>query len=212
MGQTKVIVGHNIDFDLNIIGAEFIRCGFENHFEGKLQLCTKLESVEYCALPGGRGGGFKWPNLAELHQKLFGEDFPEAHNAAADVIATARCFLEMIRLGIITAGKIGLEPELVSDFITSHPDPVRPEKITIRNFRDLASQPSATGMKTWKKSRKKLNRKKNLSEILPPTSLNRSTLHSVIFMFIPSIQSCRLRLMSKISLRKPLSSTCRPSP
>ncbi len=115
--RTKVIVGHNIDFDLNIIGAEFIRCGFENYFEGKAQLCTKLESVEYCALPGGRGGGFKWPNLAELHQKLFQEDFPEAHNAAADVMATARCFFEMIRLGIITAGKIGMEPESVRDFI-----------------------------------------------------------------------------------------------
>src|SRR5512145_93385 len=31
--QAKVIVGHNINFDLNIIGAEFLRCGFENYFE-----------------------------------------------------------------------------------------------------------------------------------------------------------------------------------
>lgn len=137
--RTKVIVGHNIDFDLNIIGAEFIRCSFENYFEGKAQLCTKLESVEYCALPGGRGGGFKWPNLAELHQKLFREDFPEAHNAAADVMATTRCFFEMIRLGIITAGKIGMESEAVRDFIISHPEPISPENITVRNFRELIS-------------------------------------------------------------------------
>jgi DNA polymerase III subunit alpha len=138
LSRTKVIVGHNIDFDLNIIGAEFLRCGFENFLEGKTQLCTKLESVEYCALPGGRGGGFKWPNLAELHKKLFGEEFPDAHNAAADVMATTRCFMEMIRLGIITAGKLGMEPDAVKDFITSHPDPIQPEKITIRNFRELA--------------------------------------------------------------------------
>ncbi|MCK9399913.1 MAG: DNA polymerase III subunit alpha [Bacteroidales bacterium] len=135
LSRTKVIVGHNIDFDLNIIGAEFLRCGFENYFEGKAQLCTKLESVEYCALPGGRGGGFKWPTLGELHQKLFQEDFPEAHNAATDVMATARCFLEMVRLGLITAGKLGLEPEAVKDFITSHPNPVQPEKITVRTFK-----------------------------------------------------------------------------
>jgi DNA polymerase-3 subunit alpha len=135
LSRTKVIVGHNIDFDLNIIGAEFLRCSFENYFEGKVQLCTKLESVEYCALPGGRGGGFKWPTLGELHQKLFQEDFPEAHNAAADVMATARCFLEMIRLGLITAGKLGLEPEAVKDFITSHPNPVPPEKITVRTWK-----------------------------------------------------------------------------
>jgi len=137
LSRTKVIVGHNIDFDLNIIGAEFLRCSFENYFEGIVQLCTKLESVEYCALPGGRGGGFKWPTLGELHQKLFQEDFPEAHNAAADVQATTRCFLEMIRLGIITAGKLGMEPEVVKDFIISHPEPIAPEKITVRNLRGL---------------------------------------------------------------------------
>ncbi len=134
--MTKVIIGHNIDFDLNIIGAEFLRCNLDNYFEGKVHLDTKLESVEYCALPGGRGGGFKWPTLGELHQKLFGEDFPEAHNAAADVKATARCFLEMIRLGIMTAGKLGLDPEEVKSFITSHPDPIAPEKITVRHFRE----------------------------------------------------------------------------
>jgi DNA polymerase-3 subunit alpha len=136
LSQAKIIVGHNIDFDLNIIGAEFLRCGFENYFEGKSQLCTKLESVEYCALPGGRGGGFKWPTLGELHHKLFNEDFSEAHNAAADVMATSRCFLEMIRLGIITAGKIGLDPEEVKNFIISHPEPILAEKIAVRHLRE----------------------------------------------------------------------------
>jgi DNA polymerase III subunit alpha len=136
--RAKVIVGHNIDFDLNIIGAEFVRCGYENYFEGKIQVCTKLESVEYCALPGGRGGGFKWPSLEELHQKLFGEDFPEAHNAAADVMATSRCFLELIRIGVITAGKLGLEPETVRDFITSHSSLVVPEKIVVRSYKQSA--------------------------------------------------------------------------
>jgi DNA polymerase-3 subunit alpha len=137
LSRATLIVGHNIDFDLNIIGAEFIRGGFENYLEGKLHLCTKLESVDYCALPGGRGGGFKWPTLGELHQKLFGEGFPEAHNAAADVIATSRCFLEMVRLGIVTAAKLGIEPEKVREFITSHPDRFEPENIPIRNFSDL---------------------------------------------------------------------------
>ena len=133
--QTRVVVGHNIDFDLNIIGAEFLRCGFKNYFEGKLQLCTKLESVDFCALPGGRGGGFKWPNLEELHNKLFGEDFPDAHNAAADVMATSRCFLELVRLGVITTGKLGLDPDVIKDFIVTHPDPIKPEKIIVRDFR-----------------------------------------------------------------------------
>jgi DNA polymerase III subunit alpha len=134
--QAEVIVGHNIRFDLNIIGAELLRCGFENYLEGKIYISTDLESTEYCALPGGRGGGFKWPNLGELHQKLFGEDFPDAHNAAADVNATARCFLELVRLGIITAGKLGIDPEIVRQFIVSHPGPVAPEKIQIRSLKE----------------------------------------------------------------------------
>jgi DNA polymerase-3 subunit alpha len=143
--QAQVIVGHNIDFDLNIIGAEFVRCGFENFFEGKLQICTKLESVDFCALPGGRGGGFKWPTLEELHQKLFSDDFPDAHNAAADVMATSRCFLELVRLGVITAGKMGLDPDIVRDFIVTNPEPIATAKITIRDWKQSAvsSQQSA---------------------------------------------------------------------
>ena len=59
---------------------------------------SKDEGTEYCAIPGGRGGKFKWPTLTELHQKLFGEGFGDAHDAAYDVSATARCLFEMIRL------------------------------------------------------------------------------------------------------------------
>ena len=40
---------------------------------------------------------FKFPKLEELYVKIFQEDFLEAHNAAFDVEATSRCFLELIR-------------------------------------------------------------------------------------------------------------------
>jgi DNA polymerase-3 subunit alpha len=53
-------------------------------------------------LPGGRGGKFKLPTLTELHQYLFNQPFAEAHNATADVEATTRCFLELIRLEVFT--------------------------------------------------------------------------------------------------------------
>jgi hypothetical protein len=36
-----------------------------------------------------------------LHYKLFEKDFNEAHNALKDIEATARCFWEMKRRGII---------------------------------------------------------------------------------------------------------------
>ncbi|MGF1670803.1 MAG: PHP domain-containing protein, partial [Balneolaceae bacterium] len=94
------IAGHNLEFDLNIMGAEFLRRRIKNPLPSKLHIDTKEESTEYCALSGGRGR-YKWPTLAELHEKLFDIGFEEAHNAAADVDATARCFLELIRIGII---------------------------------------------------------------------------------------------------------------
>jgi len=43
--------------------------------------------------------GYKWPKLQELHNHLFGESFEEAHNAMADIEATKKCFIELVKLG-----------------------------------------------------------------------------------------------------------------
>jgi DNA polymerase III subunit alpha len=99
--QSKLVIGHNIDFDRNIVGAEYIRAGIRDELSQRPYSCTKEEATAFCALPGGKGGNFKWPTLSELYQKLFSETFEDAHNAAADVAATARCFLELLRLEVI---------------------------------------------------------------------------------------------------------------
>ncbi|MCW3076560.1 MAG: polymerase alpha subunit [Bacteroidetes bacterium] len=99
--QTTYLCGHNIEFDINIIGAELIRCGLPNYFSEKGIIDTKNDdTTNFCALPGGRGGKFKWPNLGELYKKLFNASFEEAHNAAFDVQATSRVFFEIIKRGI----------------------------------------------------------------------------------------------------------------
>jgi DNA polymerase III subunit alpha len=101
------LCGHNIDFDINIIGAEFLRCGLPNYFENKKKIDTKSdETTNFCALPGGRGGKFKWPTLTELYTKLFTNSFQEAHNAAFDVQATTKVFFEIIKRGIIKVKEI----------------------------------------------------------------------------------------------------------
>jgi DNA polymerase III subunit alpha len=64
------LIGHNLEFDLNIMGSEYLRMERENPLPDKIAIDTKDESTEYCALPGGRGR-YKWPTLAELHDKLF---------------------------------------------------------------------------------------------------------------------------------------------
>ena len=70
------------------------------------QIDSKLEATDFCAIPGGRGGRFKWPTLTELHEKLFGEGFGDAHDAAYDVAATAKIFFELCRKGVITRPEI----------------------------------------------------------------------------------------------------------
>ena len=98
--QAEFVGGHNVSFDLNIMGAEFLRLGDENPLEVAkiIDTCTE-ETATLCQLPGGRGGKFKLPTLTELYQHLFGTGFGEAHNATADVEATTRCFLELLRKG-----------------------------------------------------------------------------------------------------------------
>ncbi|MDZ7774594.1 MAG: DNA polymerase III subunit alpha [Bacteroidales bacterium] len=86
------------------------------------------------ALPGGKGGGYKRPNLTELHQKLFGETFDEAHNATADVEATARCFLELVRprSSIASTDAIRFSPEQVRNFLENNPDTVQPAGVSVK--------------------------------------------------------------------------------
>lgn len=98
VSQATYLVGHNVNFDRNIMGAEFHRllgrdpladCSF-------IDTCTE-ETARICELPGGRGGKFKLPTLSELYFFLFQDTFEEAHNATADVEATSRAFLELLR-------------------------------------------------------------------------------------------------------------------
>lgn len=97
--QAQYLVGHNVEFDINVVGSEFLRAEAPMPLT-TTQLDTKDISTDFCAIPGGRGGKFKWPTLTELHQKLFGEGFGDAHDAAYDVDATARCFFGLITQGV----------------------------------------------------------------------------------------------------------------
>jgi len=94
------VIAHNISFDEKIIGAEFIRNRVNSNFGHKTKMCTMHSATDYCKLPGFYGK-YKWPKLSELHYKLFGTFFEEAHNALADIQATARCFFELINKEII---------------------------------------------------------------------------------------------------------------
>ncbi len=99
--KASVVVGHNIDFDIKITGAEYYRTQLPSQLLDTQTLDTKEASTDFCKIPGGRGGRYKWPTLSELHQKLFGVGFEDAHNSAFDVDATARCFFGLIKEGVV---------------------------------------------------------------------------------------------------------------
>lgn len=124
LSKTKFIVGQNLGFDLNIMGCEFYRKGVDSIMAQLpvLDTCTEV-TAEMLKLPGGRGGRFKLPTLTELHTFLFGVPFGEAHNATADVEATTRCFLELIKHGTFSAKELQQDEDYVKRYREANPEP-----------------------------------------------------------------------------------------
>ena len=57
LNKCSYIIGHNIEFDCNIVGSELLRKKIDlNIFSYKL-IDTKNESVDYCQLSGGKLSG-----------------------------------------------------------------------------------------------------------------------------------------------------------
>ncbi len=107
LAKSKYIIGHNVKFDVNIIGAELDRLGLDTSITTTpvLDTCTE-HTATLCQIPGGRGGKFKLPTLSELYKNLFDDSFDQAHNATADVEATARTFFELLRQNKFPANQI----------------------------------------------------------------------------------------------------------
>ena len=101
LARTQATVGHNVEFDNNIVGCEYYRMDIENNLQEIYDIDTSEVSIEYCQLPGGKGGRLKKPKLIELYTKLFGEGFSDAHDAAYDVDATSKAFFGLIKEGVI---------------------------------------------------------------------------------------------------------------
>ena len=109
------IVAHNIEFDLNIIKAEYYRLSqqsantekhllYLNCYEklnsmNKKMYCTMKETTDICNVTAVNimdGKTFvKWPSLAELHNYLFGIIPIHLHNSLHDVFVCLRCFYKL---------------------------------------------------------------------------------------------------------------------
>ena len=125
LAKANFVVGQNVSFDINIIGCEFHREGIPTLLNELkvLDTCTE-DTAQLCRIPGGRGGKFKLPTLTELHQFLFNESFVEAHNATADVEATTRCFLELVRRREFTKEALDVQPDYFKRFNDANPSEI----------------------------------------------------------------------------------------
>lgn len=98
--SAEVLVGHNIDFDIHIVGAELIRLGKTDILQNMPKICTMLSTVNFCRIPNKFG--YKYPKLQELYYILFNKNFSNAHNSLADIMATKECYFELIKRGVIS--------------------------------------------------------------------------------------------------------------
>lgn len=104
INESVILIAHNFDFDRNIVGAEFIRKDFDTKpLMTKRNFCTmkNKDVVNFCRIPNKTG--YKWPKLEELHYNLFNQRFIDAHDASIDIEATAKCFWELLRRGVVRA-------------------------------------------------------------------------------------------------------------
>ncbi|WP_418360200.1 3'-5' exonuclease [Sphingobacterium detergens] len=92
-----IYVNHNLEFDYNVTVAEMERYNMWPKSFVKT-LCTMQTTKDILKLPGYYGD-HKLPSLQELHKYLFTTEFDGNHDAMADVMATARCFIELIKRG-----------------------------------------------------------------------------------------------------------------
>jgi len=110
--NVDLIIGHNINFDINMIKTELLRiiysqdtssrqlinCKYNLHFitNYKNVCCTLNDSIELCNIQAIDKFGrpyLKYPKLIELHEKLFHSSPNNLHNSFNDILVTLRCFM-----------------------------------------------------------------------------------------------------------------------
>ena len=89
--KCDILVGHNLQFDMNMVEIELSRLGLEDEIDmlySKKYFDTMREGKKYL-------NEKKFPKLQELYKTLFKKNFENAHNALFDVKATLRCYLKI---------------------------------------------------------------------------------------------------------------------
>lgn len=92
--KAEYIFAHNLNYNENILGAEYVRNKRSINMFSKKRFCLMEEGTYFCKI-ATKGGGYKFPTLPELHAACFGQTYGPPGNARADVIASARSFIKL---------------------------------------------------------------------------------------------------------------------
>jgi DNA polymerase III epsilon subunit-like protein len=98
VSKCEEIVGHNIQFDLNILEIESYRSNSDKKVDvlfNKNHYDTMLKSVDILKISGTHAGKHKFPRLIEVYRHYFNKDFDNPHNALGDVRATLSIYKKL---------------------------------------------------------------------------------------------------------------------
>lgn len=118
VSRVKVLVAHNLNFDINILMSEMWRLHIAyrkkeheknkfinmiNEMITKKTYCTMLNTIDFCKIPFKNSFNYKnkdkdnwkFPRLEELYEKLFNKKPQNCHNALYDIRYTAECFFKL---------------------------------------------------------------------------------------------------------------------
>ena len=117
------IIGHNIEFDINMVRVELLRKIYKSDYErvfhnveetGEIQLwkeylnelqnkqnivCTMKTNTDFCNITAVSKYGktyIKFPTLNQLHHKLFSTEPKMLHDSSVDILVTLRCYMKKI--------------------------------------------------------------------------------------------------------------------
>ena len=95
----EILVAYNIQYDDWVLRGEAARecCDHPMNLQSKRYHCAMLLSKDILKLPG-KYRDYKWPKLQEAYRFFFNCDFDGAHDAMADVRATAAVYLKIREL------------------------------------------------------------------------------------------------------------------
>src|SRR5438128_7128721 len=103
-----LVIGHFMEFDMHMIGADFYRTGIENPIKKEATFCTMLATTAFVKNPA-----LKFFRLGELYETLFNKPLENQHDALVDAKATAECFFELFKRGEIDDKTILLQQKQV---------------------------------------------------------------------------------------------------